>query len=82
MTFPIPSDHDLREACDAAEELSYRLLRTFERQDDVDAQWAAALGHLQDVADCMGFDIVQHRQQPPATAEAYGIADYAAGRGQ
>lgn len=83
MTFPIPNDTDLREACDAAEELNYRLVNTFRREDDAEAQWQAALGHLQDCAAAMGFDIVQVRSQPARTAESlYDDAAYAAGRGQ
>jgi hypothetical protein len=82
MTYPMPHEKDLRQACDCAEDLNYRLVQAFQREDDMDAQYAAACAALQDVADCMGWDIVRQKSPPPATAEAYGIADYAAGRGQ
>ncbi len=75
-----PSD----EACALAAErfeLAAQALLAVTYKSNPERYWSKAIGHLQEGLAELGLDLTPLKQPAPATAEAYGLSDYAASRG-
>ncbi len=79
-----PNDYEIKRAAEFFDHVIGHLTGALDYHGEAQKQAAyeAALLRIEDALDFLGLDYTPPKAQPTGTADAYGLADYAAGRGQ